>query len=136
MVEALGKKKKQEKKKQQQASFGWDVFNQDALFKSYEKRLDKLPCDQSSGKEGNIKIDEWNYGKIDDTSEEGKNRLVAELAEQASNRKTFSRRRQHYEGKDVDYINERNKHFNEKLSRAYNKYTVELGQNLERGTAL
>lgn len=30
----------------------------------------------------------------------------------------------------------RNKHFNKKIKRAYDKYTVEIRQNLERGTAL
>jgi len=37
---------------------------------------------------------------------------------------------------DIDYINDRNKHFNKKIKRAYDKYTVEIRQNLERGTAL
>jgi pre-mRNA-splicing factor SYF2 len=48
----------------------------------------------------------------------------------------FSRRRTEYEGADVDYINDRNKHFNKKIKRAFDKYTVEIRQNLERGTAL
>ena len=51
-------------------------------------------------------------------------------------RKNFSRRRAAYEGEDVTSINERNKHFNKKLKRAFDKYTVEIRQNLERGTAL
>ncbi len=62
--------------------------------------------------------------------------MVNELKERAENRKKFSRRRQHFEGEDVDYINERNKHFNKKIARAFDKYTVEIRQNLERGTAL
>lgn len=34
----------QEKKKEKgRAAFGWDVFNQDSLFKAYKKRLAKLP---------------------------------------------------------------------------------------------
>ena len=41
-----------------------------------------------------------------------------------------------YEEEDVNYINERNRGFNKKLERAYDKYTVETRQNLERGTAL
>ena len=31
------------KKEKNQAAFGWDVFNQDSLFKAYKKRLAKLP---------------------------------------------------------------------------------------------
>ena len=36
----------------------------------------------------------------------------------------------------MDYINERNKVFNKKIKRSYDKYTIETKQNLERGTAL
>lgn len=51
-------------------------------------------------------------------------------------RKNFSRRRANFEAEDVTSINERNKNFNKKLKRAFDKYTVEIRQNLERGTAL
>jgi pre-mRNA-splicing factor SYF2 len=37
---------------------------------------------------------------------------------------------------DVDYINNDNAMFNKKLKRSFDKYTVEIRQNLERGTAL
>ena len=55
---------------------------------------------------------------------------------QQEERSKFSRRRTEHEGADIDYINDRNKHFNKKIKRAYDKYTVEIRQNLERGTAL
>lgn len=48
----------------------------------------------------------------------------------------FSRRRQHFDENDVDYINERNAKFNKKIARFYGKYTAEIKQNLERGTAI
>lgn len=51
-------------------------------------------------------------------------------------RQQFSRRRRHYEDKDIDYINDRNAHFNKKIDRAFSKYTQEIRANLERGTAL
>jgi len=35
-----------------------------------------------------------------------------------------------------DYINERNMKFNQKLERFYGKYTKEIKDNLERGTAV
>jgi hypothetical protein len=38
--------------------------------------------------------------------------------------------------KNVDYINERNRKFNEKLERNYSQYAAEIKANLERGTAL
>ncbi|KAL4667168.1 hypothetical protein H8959_005857 [Pygathrix nigripes] len=37
---------------------------------------------------------------------------------------------------DIDYINERNAKFNKKAERFYGKYTAEIKQNLERGTAV
>jgi cyclophilin family peptidyl-prolyl cis-trans isomerase len=37
---------------------------------------------------------------------------------------------------DVNHINQRNKRFNQKINRTYDKSTAEIRQNLERGTAL
>lgn len=47
----------------------------------------------------------------------------------------FSRRRAHRD-RDVDFINDRNAHFNKKIERAFGSYTQEIKANLERGTAL
>ncbi|AEO69206.1 d0e13a2b-4839-4109-99de-a395fbcc85b8 [Thermothielavioides terrestris] len=64
-------------------------------------------------------------------------RLVADLrrAEEAS----LKRRRERMakngdDGGDVTYINEKNKQFNQKLARFYNKYTAEIRESFERGT--
>lgn len=51
-------------------------------------------------------------------------------------RSKFSRRREFNHDADIDYINERNMRFNKKAARFYDKYTAEIKQNLERGTAL
>jgi pre-mRNA-splicing factor SYF2 len=37
---------------------------------------------------------------------------------------------------DVTYINQKNKQFNDKLARFYNKYTAEIRDSFERGTAI
>merc|ERR1711964_572517 len=37
---------------------------------------------------------------------------------------------------DVTYINDKNKQFNQKLNRFYNKYTAEIRDNFERGTMI
>ncbi|KAI9654387.1 MAG: pre-mRNA-splicing factor syf2 [Bathelium mastoideum] len=37
---------------------------------------------------------------------------------------------------DVTYINEKNKQFNQKLARFYNKYTADIRDSFERGTAI
>lgn len=63
-------------------------------------------------------------------------KVAAELRGRAEAHAKFSRHRTELEGADVDYINDRNKVFNKKVRRAYDKYTVEIRQNLERGTAL
>lgn len=74
-------------------------------------------------------------GKIKDTPE-GIQRLVEDLERQKDKAKKFRRRRFYDENKDVDYINERNSKFNAKAERFYGKYTAEIKQNLERGTAV
>lgn len=69
-------------------------------------------------------------------SEEAVDRLVDDLEKQAAKRAKFSRRREFRQDADVDYINERNRKFNVKAGRFYDKYTSEIKQNLERGTAI
>lgn len=51
-------------------------------------------------------------------------------------RAKYSRRRAYNDDADIDYINERNAKFNKKAERFYGKYTAEIKQNLERGTAV
>ena len=53
-----------------------------------------------------------------------------------SKRSKYSRRRAFDPDSDIDYINERNMKFNKKLERFYGKYTSDIKQNLERGTAV
>ena len=65
-----------------------------------------------------------------------KSRVVADINQQIEKRKKFHRRRAHDEDKDITYINERNRRFNEKIDRSYSKYTTEIKKNLERGTAI
>ena len=60
--------------------------------------------------------------------------MVKELNDRDEKRKSFSRRRRLHEEKDIDSIH--NEHFNKKIERAFGKYTLEIKNNLERGTAL
>jgi pre-mRNA-splicing factor SYF2 len=50
-------------------------------------------------------------------------------------RRGFSRKRAD-KNTDIDFINDRNMRFNRKIERFYGKYTTEIKQNLERGTAI
>ncbi|KAG7400035.1 pre-mRNA-splicing factor syf2 [Phytophthora boehmeriae] len=140
---AESKAKKAGKKEKRKAAFGWDVFNQDSLYKGYKKRLMHLPTAGENEKAGPVVVsgesalgDELAYGKGGNLDEENVERMAQELEERIKARKKFSRRRQHVEGEDVDYINGQNRIFNRKASQAFDKYTVEIRQNLERGTAL
>ncbi|KAI0827287.1 SYF2 splicing factor-domain-containing protein [Trametes gibbosa] len=51
-------------------------------------------------------------------------------------KKKFSRKRHNEDEGDVTYINERNRVFNKKIARYYDKYTAEIRASFERGTAL
>ncbi|KAB0365612.1 hypothetical protein FD755_008079 [Muntiacus reevesi] len=63
-------------------------------------------------------------------------RMVIDLEKQIEKRDKYSRRRPYNDDADIDYINERNAKFNKKAERFYGKYTAEIKQNLERGTAV
>ena len=80
-----------------------------------------------------------NLSKLDENqiTEDQRLELMADdIEQQIAKRGQFSRRRMFVEEKDVDYINDRNRKFNEKLERNYSKYASEIKANLERGTAL
>ncbi|XP_040289184.1 pre-mRNA-splicing factor syf2 [Bufo bufo] len=69
-------------------------------------------------------------------SKDGIDRMVTDLEKQIEKREKYSRRRAYNDDADIDYINERNAKFNKKAERFYGKYTAEIKQNLERGTAV
>jgi len=141
--------KARKKRKNASNSFGWEVFNQDSRYRSYKKQLGGLP-----GKEDEVEAVagdasalearapppfedfELLYGQNDHVDAGGAERLVKELNAQQSRRNNWSRRRPVNPDATVDFINERNRVFNKKLARSFDKYTVEIRQNLERGTAL
>ena len=86
--------------------FGWDVFNEDSLYNAYFKRVKKF-----EGKEGK------------DTKEDRVQKMADDLEEQIEKRAEFRRERLNIDNeKDIDYINDRNKVFNEKLERNFSKY--------------
>jgi pre-mRNA-splicing factor SYF2 len=64
------------------------------------------------------------------------NKLVDVLHAGAEKRAQFSRRRTEHEEADVDYINAKNKTFNKKLAKAYDAYSADIRQSLERGSAI
>jgi hypothetical protein len=120
------------------------------LPQAYEKRLASLPKTQSAA-DAARSTDAMGYGTLAAMSSSSSggsagggpqdsaaalDRMAKELAAKADRNKKFSRRRAELDGADVDHINSRNAHFNKKIKRAYDKYTIEIKQDLERGTAL
>ncbi|XP_006838361.2 pre-mRNA-splicing factor syf2 [Amborella trichopoda] len=134
---------KYKKWEKEPAPFGWDVFNQKTLYNAYKKRTENIKCDMEEYEKLKECDPEFyrnatslQYGKAPKTSEENIDKMVNELKEREEKRKAFSRRRRFHEEKDIDSINDRNEHFNKKIERAFGKYTLEIKNNLERGTAL
>jgi len=134
----------EKKAKKKPAPFGWDVFNQDTLYNAFDKRVKMAKRDPAVQAAEAAADDDSNPMGVDAVlaqqshypSEQQIDRMVAELEATKKRRAQFSRRRPYYEDQDVDSINERNRVFNRKLKRAFDAYTVEIRQNLERGTAL
>ncbi|KAI9931230.1 hypothetical protein ASPWEDRAFT_166823 [Aspergillus wentii DTO 134E9] len=63
-------------------------------------------------------------------------RLVGDLKKAEEVRLKKRRDRRGDDDGDVTYINEKNKQFNQKLGRFYNKYTTEIRDSFERGTMI
>lgn len=65
-------------------------------------------------------------------------RLVQDLtrAEEQRNKKRKERLAKNGDDEDATYINEKNKHFNQKLARFYNKYTADIRDSFDRGTRI
>jgi len=68
-------------------------------------------------------------------TEEAVDRVVGKLNLDIDKRSKRSRVRKEDDG-EITYINDKNKAFNQKIGRFYNKYTEEIRENIERGTAL
>lgn len=137
-AEALRKKKHKEG-----APAGIDAFNQATLYRAYERRVEAIKPDlsayeaaKSSDPEFYRAGDSLVYGGDGKCAPEAVNRMVEELNERKKKASDFSRRRRFDPTRDVDYINERNAHFNKKIERAFGAHTKEIKANLERGTAL
>ncbi|KAF7732779.1 hypothetical protein EC973_000052 [Apophysomyces ossiformis] len=76
------------------------------------------------------------YASVDDKpSKEALDRLAADVKKQIIKRETRSRDRKETTD-DISWINEKNRVFNQKIARFYDRYTKEIRENLERGTAL
>ncbi|KIJ16457.1 hypothetical protein PAXINDRAFT_75582 [Paxillus involutus ATCC 200175] len=69
-------------------------------------------------------------------TEDAIDRVVGKINQDIDKKAKFSRKRLNEEEGDITYINERNRVFNKKIARYYDKYTAEIRASFERGTAL
>ncbi|KAF9238128.1 SYF2 splicing factor-domain-containing protein [Melanogaster broomeanus] len=69
-------------------------------------------------------------------AEDAIDRVVGKINQDLDKKAKFSRKRVNEEEGDITYINERNRVFNKKIARYYDKYTAEIRASFERGTAL
>jgi hypothetical protein len=132
----------EKKKRKKSGVTGWEVFSPEAQYYTYKRRLKGLRADpeeyrrQKAETKHFYRDAEMPVLEQPQLPRQNVDRMVQELEQTIQRRKNWSRRREVNEGADVDYINERNRAFNRKIARAYNPYTAEIKQNLERGTAV
>lgn len=69
-------------------------------------------------------------------SDDACDRLVADLKKSEERRDKYHRRRLYDPDAPIDFINERNRRFNEKIERFYGEHTKDVKDSLERGTAV
>eukprot|EP00607_Mallomonas_marina_P008320 CAMPEP_0182417900 /NCGR_PEP_ID=MMETSP1167-20130531/2350_1 /TAXON_ID=2988 /ORGANISM="Mallomonas Sp, Strain CCMP3275" /LENGTH=449 /DNA_ID=CAMNT_0024591753 /DNA_START=181 /DNA_END=1530 /DNA_ORIENTATION=- len=135
---------REKEKEKNKNTFGWNAFTADASYRSYEKQLKQLPVRGEREKEREntqlsrtLESHPLEYGKLgSEISSEGLSRLTKNIEDKEKAKAQLSRRRSHMEAVNTDAINDSNAHFNKKIKRAFDKFTVEIRQNLERGTAL
>jgi len=143
-IEEAQDKQRELEDKRQRANAGFSTFEDDAV-KKYEKESKKFQAnlDEYLQKKSQLQEEEFyptlnslSYGMNSKTPESKIDSLIDDIKKQEEKRKEFSRRRKFDDNADVDYINDRNAKFNKKIARAFDPYTTEIKQNLERGTAL
>lgn len=142
-VSAIEAQNIEKKKRRRNPDVGFSDYEAQTA-RQYNRLVKQMPvCDMIKYEKNKKKIGDAFYGGAHtilqglhkDTSEAIDN-MVKDLENQISKRKSFSRRRTHNDDADIDYINEKNARFNKKLERFYGEHTVEIKQNLERGTAI
>ncbi|KAK5581046.1 hypothetical protein RB653_001074 [Dictyostelium firmibasis] len=142
------KANKKDKKKDGPTKDRSNTYSDEHIYNSYKKRVKEMEkfhnsehfknvvsTKDASESGDSINNNRYEYGKSIEIPRENINAMKQELLKNQELRRNF-KRKAFKEEEDINYINEENRIFNQKTSRAYDKYTVETRQNLERGTAL
>ncbi|CAO3597138.1 unnamed protein product [Absidia cylindrospora] len=153
-AESVAQWEKKMAKKESMANRGFTDHTQ-AAHKKYTKLVSELKPDMTAYNERKLEAiekairngedpediralsNDLDYAAVDDKpSKDAVDRLVQDTKKQIEKRETRSRERKDVKYDDISWINEKNRVFNQKISRFYDKYTKEIKDNLERGTAL
>ncbi|KAJ2801725.1 Pre-mRNA-splicing factor SYF2 [Coemansia guatemalensis] len=134
-VENYEEKKRKREENRERGFTDYAQINQ----RKYERDVAKLKPDLAAYQRDKA---ESSTGKALEISEphkpdtRGLEKLVKSVEDQQKRRATLHKPSVEKEGEDVSYINQRNARFNRKMNRAYDKYTKEIRDSFERGTAL
>jgi len=135
---------KDDKLKRKLANADVDVFGEDGKYRSFKRRRREIDFDPAAyarqketlGDDFYDPAKSLSYGQSSADDPERVMAVVAAQKKADEKAAGFSRVRAPSEAKDVNFINERNRRFNDKIGRAYDQYTEEIRESLERGTAL
>ncbi|XP_058800254.1 pre-mRNA-splicing factor Syf2 [Phymastichus coffea] len=141
-VNAIEAERLSRKKKKISPNDGFGDYEQ-ATVRHYNQLVKNIKPNMEAYEEAREKLGPAFYGDrntilhgLHKDKKEAIDKMVADLDKQAAKREKYSRRRMHNDDADIDYINERNAKFNQKLERFYGEHTRETKLNLERGTAI
>jgi cyclophilin family peptidyl-prolyl cis-trans isomerase len=117
-----------------------DYYNSEGQHRNYQRNLKSLPR-QPDAAAAYAYASTETYNPLQDAVDpeqerQGAQRLSDELHRRIEKSKKKNLKRKEVEETDFNHINQRNKRFNEKINRTYDKATAGIRQDLERGTAL
>lgn len=118
-----------------------DDYNPEGQFRNYQRNVRSLSrnnIDASSNLGSTETFIPLEYSVDAEQERQGARRISQEMHRRIEKKQKREQKRKEREedSGEVSYINQRNKRFNEKINRNYDKHTAEIRQNLERGTAL
>jgi len=143
------------KKAARQRAHGQDATREETLFDNYKKSLLKLPGGGGEGSgngppasssgsakrsldAGSGSVDDFMYGSAEASkvSSAGLQRLARHMQDKEEAIIASKLKKRKIDADKGPSINAANEKFNKQAARAFDKYTLEIRQNLERGSAL
>jgi len=126
-----------------------DYYNPEGQYSNYERNLNSVRHGAPRRGGGDAAASAATLDSYDPTlknhpnnnnnnaisEKEGAKRLATEMKRRVEKR-VNKKQKLEYDAVDVTSINDRNKRFNQKIGRNFDKHTAEIRQNLERGTAM